>query len=48
MILMAIGMLLAVAGVGCVAWLLARAAVEEERVSDAWIGSHIRDRRDDV
>jgi len=46
--LMAIAMLLAVAGVGLVALLLVRGAQDRpDHVSPAWRDSHVRDRRDD-
>jgi hypothetical protein len=45
--LMAVAMLLAVAGVGLVALLLVRGAQDRpDRVSDAWRDAHVRERRD--
>jgi len=46
-LLMAVAMIVAVAGVAVVALLLAHTP-QDERVTDEWRASHIRDRRDDV
>lgn len=47
-LLIAVAMIMAVAGVAVVGLLLARAPSDETRVSNRWIDSHIRDRRDDA
>jgi hypothetical protein len=44
-LLIVVAMIVAVAGVAVVALLLAHAP-SDDRVSDRWIDSHIRDRRD--
>ena len=46
-LLIVVALLVAVAGVAVVGLLLARAPADD-RVSDRWIDSHIRDRRDDA
>ena len=46
-VLVAVAMVVAVAGVAVVALLLARAP-SDEHVTDDWRASHIRDRRDDA
>jgi hypothetical protein len=44
---MVIAMFVACGGVAVVAWLLARAAVEDDHVSESWRDSFSRDRRGD-